>query len=305
MRIEDGNFFATPAQLKRNLGSWRFECEALLKNLLGERMPDAVGIGILDIAPHAIWAVVNVLVSKRIRFKNKAVRSIVKAGIRLEVEMRCLLKQLLCTAARLVGLNFDLLNHFLVEVIGQLFLRKCTGLRHFCFKIVLQLIELKGNLLRCSMDWMQESGTSSSLWHGTNMTETSSALPICRNCQPFAGSCKTWNGWRRRTQRNLRHKRQHWKTRCCKKNATNFLQKSAGTVWYTEKRFRLNPARKCYKCGGAFAIVPHEAASSLILQGGQKFWRWREFRRRFWSKTVPKLYQNLVILGILDISASC
>jgi hypothetical protein len=33
-----------------------------------------------------------------------------------------------------------------------------------------------------------------------------------------------------------------------------------------EKRFRLNPAEKCYKCGGDSAIVPHEAAFTSFCE---------------------------------------
>lgn len=89
--------------------------------------------------------------------------------------------------------------------------------------------------------------------------------------------------------------------RCCKKNATNFIQNRLVQFWYMEKRFRLNPAEKCYKRGGDSAVVPHEAASTLILRGFRSSGGGGASAADFWAKTVPKLYQNSVILGIFDL----
>src|SRR6185437_10224496 len=101
-------------------------------------MPHTIGVGVLNVAPHVVWARMDGLPGERVLLQCESVSAIFKMSIRSEEIARCAPELVLEPVERIVRGDANLLNDFLVEVVEQLLLGKCFCFRNLRFKLVLK-----------------------------------------------------------------------------------------------------------------------------------------------------------------------
>src|SRR5262249_37243298 len=100
-----------------------FEGFALLNDLLSERMPQAIQVGVFDVLPNAVRAGVNLLAGKGILDERESCFSILELGVRLKIEARQFPEPLIELAFDLIALTIidpQLLMYLFIKIFKEL-----------------------------------------------------------------------------------------------------------------------------------------------------------------------------------------
>ena len=127
---------------------WQFLAER--ENSLRQWMSYPVRIDIIDSLAEAIGTRVNPLTFKRVPLQHERVPALVEAGIGAEIEAGYLPEPLLKAIEIVAAADADLFDNFLVEIIQELLPRFFSFVVDLGFEVLLELIELEADLLRCT-----------------------------------------------------------------------------------------------------------------------------------------------------------
>src|ERR1039458_6900388 len=116
------------------------ECFALLNDLLSQRVPQAIQVGVLDVFPAPIRTGMNLLVGKRILDERESGFAILELGVGLEIEA-CQFPQPMIKLAfdfvALMVIDPEFLMNLFIEVFEELLASLLYSLVNLYFHLLL------------------------------------------------------------------------------------------------------------------------------------------------------------------------
>src|SRR3989344_3151705 len=149
-RLQNRDVLASTPIAEDHLTRFKVQGFAALQHTLGQWVAYTVGVRVLHALTHPIGTGVNSLAGKGITLQHEAVPSLLETGIRREQMPRKFPEPFLEAVQVVPALDAHLLHHFLVEVVEQLLAGILLLLTDLCFQFMLELVELKLNLFRCT-----------------------------------------------------------------------------------------------------------------------------------------------------------
>src|SRR3989344_5000022 len=149
-RLQNRDVLASTPIAEDHLTRFKVQGFAALQHTLGQWVANTIGVRVHHALTHPIGTGVNSLPGKGVTLQHEAISSLLETGIRREQMPRKLPEPFLEAVQVIPALYAHLLHHFLVEVVEQLLACILLFLADLRFQFMLELIELKLNLLLCT-----------------------------------------------------------------------------------------------------------------------------------------------------------